>query len=267
MCNNNTDRLVLAMIDKKQQIPFYIKIDEAENYNKTQHGIFKTINNYSYDKPRKIETCKKILAWAIDIDKGQKDEQIKKITKANIEPSTVIESKNGFHIYWNCFGDTNNNQYSEIVEKRLIPYFDADIKAKDVSRFLRMEGFYHWKDINDPYIVKVIYHNKNIKYTFKNMLEKLDKIYTQKINKHKYIEFYSRSNRNVRALDIYNKLGGVILSNNSYRVHCPNPHKHKNGDKNPSLDIKQLPDKILFHCWSACSQEEVLSALIKEDLW
>lgn len=50
-------------------------------------------------------------------------------------------------------------------------------------------------------------------------------------------------------------------SGDSWLASCPGP-LHENGDKHPSLSIKQTADgTVLMHCYAGCQTSEVLSAI------
>jgi hypothetical protein len=139
---------------------------ESREYNFNMYGIFFSINGF---KDRRIkENLTNVNAWAVDIDKIDKDTQIKIITRSPIPPSLIIESKNGYHVYWLAKDGTKEN-YKEIVEFRLIPFFQADIRAKDICRILRMPGYFHWKDENDPFLIQEVFRNDHL-YSEREML-------------------------------------------------------------------------------------------------
>ncbi|HKN11753.1 MAG TPA: hypothetical protein VJX68_01025 [Candidatus Binatus sp.] len=49
----------------------------------------------------------------------------------------------------------------------------------------------------------------------------------------------------------------------TWRVRCPS-----HDDRHASLDITETPDgRVLVHCWSGCSQAEVIDALRERGLW
>lgn len=142
-----------------------ISPDEAESWNKSGWGIFHTVQLFRGS--RKKENLDRITSWAIDIDKGTKEKQLALMKKSPLYPNLVIESKNGLHIYWNSKNATQET-YEAIVLDRLIPFFDADPRAKDVSRLLRVPGFFHVKNPKDPFLVKVLYWNPG-RYTEDDM--------------------------------------------------------------------------------------------------
>lgn len=84
----------------------------AEAFNRKKFGIFRTVN--SFNGNRKIENLAKINAWYVEMD-GNKPSQLLKIKDSPIFPSRVVESKNGYHIYFNAIEGTREN-YSTIQE-------------------------------------------------------------------------------------------------------------------------------------------------------
>jgi len=107
-------------------------------------------------------------------------------------------------VYWETDNATVEN-YSNIVEKRLIPFFNADVKAKDICRILRLPGFYHWKDENDPFMVEVIYRNKR-NVTEREMLRLFDEIVPKKKN-------YNNDIPDVDNIEALKKLSGTTELN------------------------------------------------------
>jgi len=67
------------------------------------------------------------------------------ITRFPIRPSSIVESKNGYHCYWFAKDGTKENwpKICTYIAEEL----HGDMKiVKDTSRVLRIPGFYHWKD-------------------------------------------------------------------------------------------------------------------------
>ena len=162
--------------------------NEALTYSKLKWGIFWTVNQF--DGPRKKENVKKIISWAVDIDEGSKDEQLSRI-HSFIKPSAIIETKKGYHCYYDSIDGSVKN-YEKVVAG-LIHHLHGDKKAADVARILRVPGFCHWKDQNNPFAIKWKYFS-DIKYTEKEMLkifplpksdkeDQKEKIYLKKVLK------------------------------------------------------------------------------------
>ena len=134
---------------------------EQKNWNEKGWGIFQTVNAFSQET-RKKQYVKEILYWAVDIDLGSKEEQLSKIKK-NLLPSIVVETKRGYQVYWRAKNARIEN-WNKIVWDRLLFHFGADKNAKDITRILRVPGFYHCKDPNDKFLIKTVWED-SVSYT------------------------------------------------------------------------------------------------------
>jgi hypothetical protein len=157
--------------------------DEAEAWNRKGWGIFHTVN--SFRGARKTENLAAINAWAIDIDcAGAKDACLELVKKSPLYPSLVVETGNGYHVYWNA-RNARPETYATIVAERLLPHFKADPRAKDVSRLLRVPGFLHQKDPRSPFLVRVVswegcaYTEAEMMYAFRAPKKPLPKLSPQ----------------------------------------------------------------------------------------
>src|SRR5215469_7436838 len=65
------------------------------------------------------------------------------------------------------------------------------------------------------------------------------------------------------AEELASALGARRYGKN-WRGPCPSP---THDDRNPSLDITQAGDRVLFICRAGCSQTEVIQALRSRGLW
>jgi hypothetical protein len=147
-----------------------INRNDAKKYNEEGFGIFQTVQSFD-DVGRSKENLVGVNAWAIDIDTGTKAEQMAKIN-SGLPPTMIVESKNGYHVYWACADkdfEYARDNYESIVGNRLVPFYGADKKAKDLARLLRVPGFYHLKEPNDPFLVTKI-HFEPVQYKTNDML-------------------------------------------------------------------------------------------------
>ncbi len=164
---HGNDHLLVAMTDQpsaKREL-IYIEPNQMFDFNDRKYGIFFTVQGFN--KHRKKENLTKINAWAIDLDLGTKEDQKKRIQASPIAPSCIIESKNGYHVYWEAKDATEAN-FGRLMAG-LVSFFNADKNAKDLCRILRVPCFYHWKDIEDPFLVKEVYRLKRV-YSENEML-------------------------------------------------------------------------------------------------
>lgn len=137
----------------------------AVAYNSTSHklGVFWTL--HEFDGPRQKQHISHLNGFAVDIDTGNKQESFE-IIKRGLWPTWLIETKNGYHVYWLfkepvevAYSQELDDRYAHTMTNRIIPFYTADNKAKDLARLLRVPYFMHWKDPNDPFLVKPINEN------------------------------------------------------------------------------------------------------------
>lgn len=152
-----------------------IKRSLAQEYNAKGYGIFHTVQEFF--GARRIPHLVHINAWAVDIDKGTKDQMLDKI-KRGLPPTMVVETRAGFHVYWKAKDATKEN-WRALMELRLVPFYEADKKAKDLARLLRVPGFLHQKDPANPFLVKKI-HEQRVEYSEREMLYFYKDLVTEK---------------------------------------------------------------------------------------
>lgn len=239
-----------------------IKLNDIETYNKKKYGIFVTVN--SFLGKRKKDCLDKLLYWAIDIDQRDKEWQAKRILDIGIEPSKIIESSRGYHIYWKINGNTTIANWEFMVGKMLIPLFEADAGAKDVTRVLRLPNCYHWKDINNPFLIKKIYYSlaKYDETTMFNLLFKKCTEYNIKLKEEIVFKNIINKTNKITAHELAYALNAKKCGHNSYICLCPIHNETK-----PSFRITQAGDKVLVKCFGPCSQQDIISGLIRRNLW
>ena len=188
------------------------KIEDLEKKNKNKFGIFWTVNEIERGKPRKKEFLKKINAIAFEVDTGTKDEQIKRIAD-HLYPSLIVETKRGYHSYFfvNDF-EPDPDEYRNFILDRVAHFYNADINAADATRILRVPTFYHWKDSEDPFLIRVEHLNENTIYS-KRQLQKYFPLKPKKeieVRKNFESELKFQKDDNL-FLRIYNRNQGDLL--------------------------------------------------------
>lgn len=159
------------------------------------YGIFFTVNGFTGGR-RTNETLTNINGFFADIDypdkvnktdaavKQYKQELLMEMMEDELPiPTYVVETKNGFHVYWILgnplyLNDLNPTQQEDIklqyrqVEEAILARFDGDPGAKDAARVLRVPGTIHQKNPNDPFVVKIVHASPDeCRYTFDEMRE------------------------------------------------------------------------------------------------
>lgn len=144
--------------------------DEAYRLNNPRdcRGVFRLVNDFG-DGPRRKEHLCRIVAWAIDIDDGSKDEQHRKLLASPLVPSEIVETKRGYQAYWHA-KDGQAAHWNAIVRERLVEHYGADKNARDLCRILRAPGFLHLKDPADPFPVRLVWDHR-VAYTERQMAE------------------------------------------------------------------------------------------------
>ena len=139
-------------------------VSELETWNVRGWGVFHVVNEF--DGRRRISNLRRIRSWITEID-GDKDAARERLERSPLVPSRVIESKNGFHAYWDAKPDANPKHYKTITTA-LAERFGGDMNARDLARILRTPGFKHQKDPHDPFLVQQV-HRWEVTYTERQM--------------------------------------------------------------------------------------------------
>ena len=143
---------------RKRWGAFEVSEQRARQLNKEGFGIFFTPNDF--EGKRKIENLKQINYYIADIDEGGKEKIWCDVKKLLLKPSVIVETKRGYHLYWKVKDGSLDNY--EKIENCIIKKLNADTGAKDCSRLLRCPSFYHMKDPENPFLIKIIEENDNI---------------------------------------------------------------------------------------------------------
>lgn len=148
---------------------------DAETWNASGFGIFWAVQEFK-DATRRIDNLERIVAWAVDLDEGTKKEQQRRLEKAPLMPSMVVETKNGYHAYWFAKDGATAEMYRPLVT-RMVENLGGDRNARDVARVLRVPGFLHLKDPSAPFRVATVYGPySERKYSEQTMLESFPRI-------------------------------------------------------------------------------------------
>lgn len=116
--------------------------------NQREIGIFVAINKTD-GKGRKTENITDIRAVFVDLDGSP----LEPILQAPLQPHIVIESSPGrYHAYWIIEG-LPLDEFT-LTQKLLAERFYGDPQICDLSRVMRLPGFYHHK--GTPHLTKII---------------------------------------------------------------------------------------------------------------
>lgn len=156
--------------------------DKLKQLNEQGYNIYFTVNSGGTKK----EQINKINAFFIDCDCGKDDKGnyfnldivkqykqrvLKRVQEFGLVPSFVIDTRNGYHIYW--LVDNAKVEQFEEVQKKLIHYFNSDERVFTAQFIMRLPNFYWTKYINNQYLCTVYQYN-NIRYNADEFIKHLN---------------------------------------------------------------------------------------------
>ncbi len=135
--------------------------ERKDELNTNGYESYFTVNGFKNSPNEKKENCSSINAFFIDID-GRKDleelEQIKEL----LDPTFILETMNGYHLYWCLDEPVYKDEVSpeeweasvqrwEQIEQTIVTTLKADPVVKDLTRILRVPKTFYWKKTGDQY--------------------------------------------------------------------------------------------------------------------
>ncbi|MFF2481254.1 DNA-primase RepB domain-containing protein [Paenibacillus sp. NPDC058071] len=90
----------------------------------------------------------------------RKKQRVKKLKNAfikkyrnQIKDTMIVETKNGYHIYWVVQGGSVSKFVP--IQKALAKKFSSDPMITNLSRVMRIPGFFHMKNPQSPFMVRI----------------------------------------------------------------------------------------------------------------
>lgn len=146
-------------------------INELVRLNNAGAGVFVCINRIENSQKREAKSVTKIRAIFADKDDGN-------FEGFPIEPSIVVQTKNGQHAYW-ITDEVSRDSFTDL-QKAVINTLKTDISIHDLSRVMRLPGFYHRKDPNNIFLVTLFKKNQN-KYSLSELTTAFPKVDVKKL--------------------------------------------------------------------------------------
>lgn len=123
---------------------------------------------YYSQKSRTQDKAGRVYAIAIDCDTWWQEWE-----NFPLEPSFVVKTKRGEHIYWLLKNPTEyhsiQKDYQRIMNTLVNTYW-ADWQAKDINRMFRLPGTTHKKDMDNIHVTECVKYSPDIKYTLEDFL-------------------------------------------------------------------------------------------------
>ncbi|CAM6000758.1 unnamed protein product [Sphagnum balticum] len=139
--------------------------EELTRLNNSGAGIFVQVNA---GNRRGAGNISGLRALFVDKDDGA-------LVGLKIKPTILVQAKRGMHAYWRLRPGEPLGQFKP-AQKSLIHYLATDISIHNLDRVMRLPGFYHMKDTNNPFMVPVLEAN-DVTYSINDILN--DDVYPE----------------------------------------------------------------------------------------
>jgi putative DNA primase/helicase len=209
-----------------------------------------TVNGFKDTPNAQRENCTSLNAFFVDID-GRKDLEELETIKKKLDPTYILETMNGYHIYW-CLdepiykAETPNwdgiVEKWEMIEQSLVTALKGDDKAKDLCRILRQPNTYYWKKSGDAYKkgtegvfkIKGVYKNLASNYSMRQV-EEVFPIIEPKQKLSSRSKAYAEAERK----DFFNKVNNIypIEERPSFQTLVTGKGNLTTGERNHALHI------------------------------
>ena len=138
--------------------------ERNQKLNINGYESYFTVNGFKdFDKSpvAKKDNCTSLNAFFVDIDDRKDLEELEKI-KGLLDPTFIIETKRGYHVYW-CLDEVIYKEEVtaeewetvvtnwEKIEQSIVIALDADPAVKDITRILRVPDTFYWKKTGNQY--------------------------------------------------------------------------------------------------------------------
>lgn len=164
-------------------------VERRDDLNLNGYEAYFTVNGFEGAPNAKLENCTSLNSFFVDID-GRKEEKELAAIKAKLDPTFILETKNGYHVYWILDEPIFRNEVTpeewtasvkrwERIEQAIVLELKADLVVKDVPRILRIPDTYYWKKSGAEYMegtdgvlkIKGIYKNVSNRYSMNDVEE------------------------------------------------------------------------------------------------
>lgn len=132
-------------------------------HNKMGRGVFFVVNSGGQTD----DAITRINAQFVEMDDGTFEEQWKKINSFPLPPSMVIQTRKSLHVYW-FMKKTDLGRFRD-TQKGLVRWFEGDPACVNLSRVMRLPGFYHNKT-DTPVMVRCVSFHPERRYTQEQLL-------------------------------------------------------------------------------------------------
>jgi hypothetical protein len=251
-------KLIRQVSVKQDQYPFDVNptiesipvniIQGLEKLNSMKACISLTINETD-GKGRKKENIKRVRACWADMDGVPLPKTWEE------EPSIIVETSPGrYHVYY--LTDDVPLESFKTLQEGIAQYFGSDPQNNDLTKCLRMPGFYHQK--KEPFLVRIVQYS-GLKFSFGLLCELFPPVQRKQWSSPKYQtpvnfdvnqEFKGSygSSQGSRNGDMVKIIGGMLKNKRPWSYIESECFKH-NACSNPPLS-----DSEVFNILKSCKR-------------
>ena len=156
------------------------------------------VSHQDFNEGGKKDSIKHVTTLCADLDYGSeghktesksetREEALQAIDSFLIQPSIVVDSGNGFHIYWLLVEtyELESPDYVESIQKAIIAQMGCDPGTQDITRILRLPETNNLKNPENPKPVKVVRFNPEKRYNLEEFARLLPEIKKEKATRKK----------------------------------------------------------------------------------
>ena len=134
-------------------------------HNEVGRGVFFVVNSGGQTD----DAITRINAQFVEMDDGTFEEQWEKINSFPLPPSMVIRTRKSLHAYWFMEKGKAEVESFRDTQKGLVRWFEDDPACVNLSRVMRLPGFYHNKT-DTPVMVRCVSFHSERRYTQEQLL-------------------------------------------------------------------------------------------------
>lgn len=228
---------------------------ELERLNHQGVGIFVCVNKTNL-KGRSSKDIVATRAVFVDLDGAP----LAPVLESPIKPQLIVESSPGrYHAYWRI--DNLALNHFTAVQEALIKQFHADPQVKDLSRVMRLPGFYHLKGV--PHLTQILEYSGGLPIKADDFFAAFKIVSCNEITQNKVSFYEERIDDDNPVLNSLKKANLLLSKGNKekmWKITCPWVHLH-NTSGSEAHYFEQCPEYPVggFQCFhqSHCSQRTI----------
>ena len=135
--------------------------EKKPSLNEQGYESYFTVNGFYNSPNAQKNNCSSLNTFYVDIDGRKNLDELEDIKK-KFDPTFIIETQNGYHIYWLLDEAIYRDELEpkewnsavkkwEQLEQNIVENLNADPKCKDLTRILRVPDTFYWKKTGEQY--------------------------------------------------------------------------------------------------------------------